>query len=213
MAYFTGGSSAFSANGTSGGGMTLTDASFVVPGATVYVSATGLETLECVVVSVVGTTVLVRRKMTVAANFGVDLSTYTTALSAALSQPAQHVWDSFAVAGGVSANAAAAGASAVAADTAVAQIYGKPVPGKSFNIVFDGTDQTQALEGGVVYVLTSTQDCFVAFDGLATSATNRDFVPAASPYVVSTPAAGSVLHVTQVVAGGTLYGAQRQKVA
>lgn len=92
-----------------------------------------------------------------------------------------------------------------------AQSYGPPLAGKSLTVAFDATDKTVALDGSATYMLAATSACFI---GLAdtTAATNQELLPASWQRILSTPAAGLTLHVTQQSAAGTLKAAKLDDV-
>lgn len=95
------------------------------------------------------------------------------------------------------------------------KLYGKPVLGKSGSLAFDGTNKTTpALEGGCLYMLTATADCFIAVGGVATTAANQTFIPQGVPVVFALGSVGSapVVNVTQVSVAGTLYWSKLDKV-
>lgn len=101
MAYFPGGTATLVSNGTAGGTFDVDDASFLVPGAIAYLGATGVTSIEVQIKRVSGTTVMVRATSLTPQFAGSDVTAFTTAGGATLTQPPQNVWDWRAVAGGL----------------------------------------------------------------------------------------------------------------
>ena len=96
-----------------------------------------------------------------------------------------------------------------AADRAIGQLYGPPVPGGSSQTAVDGTDKTVAVGSGrMVFIVAVNGDVIFALDGNALTAANQAIVPAGSSAAFMVPGDGAPhqLHLTQgPTAGGTAY--------
>lgn len=194
-------SAAFTANGTSGGVVTVASTAGFYPNARAYLSGTDLSGMEVEIVKILDGFTMAVRQVSNVPNYGfTDVSAYTTAKSATIVQPPQTVitnefvtYDQYLVQSGQSVNE-----SPISVNESPIDVVG---PEASVALTVSVVDASTTLVAGTQYRVFSNVDGYLRVGATATAATGTP-VSARTPELMSFAPAGSAAPVVHFVGSG-----------